>query len=349
MKILHIVRQYGPVGGMERYALEVIKAQAELGANVHVLCEQCHVQPPENVQVHRLGQGMRKPRWLSALLFSRKVTAWIKDRPQPNTIIHSHETTGVHHISTFHGPPFARIRQSGWWKRISLRVYVNLWLEKRELCGPQVQKISPNSELIAGELLDAYPEVEQRLTHPVVPGVEPGVLRPDRDIPSKGGIIGFIGKEWKRKGLDRAVAIVEQLREQRPDCELWVLGPEPETVSHLFKQWQGGYRLLGLTDSREFLPQMDLLLHPARREPFGMVVTEALATQVPALVSSQCGAAKEIAAFQGIVLDENAVITDWVKACDTLLNRTFTPPLYQHSWQDVAREYLDIYASITLK
>jgi len=349
VKILHIVRQYGPVGGMERYALEVTKAQAELGANVHVLCEQCHGEPPENVLIHRLGQGIRKPRWLSALLFSLKVTAWIKDHPQPNTIIHSHETTGVHHITTFHGPPFARILQCGWWKRLSLRVHANLWLEKRELCGQQVQKISPNSELIAQELLDAYPEIEQRLTRPVVPGVEPGVVRADREIPTTGGIIGFIGKEWKRKGLDRAVKIVEQLREKRPDCELWVLGPDPEKVFHLFSHWQGGYRLLGLTETRDILPQMDLLLHPARREPFGMVITEALATQVPVVVSNQCGAAKEVGELQGSVLDEHAATTDWVTACNELLNRNTSLPPYQHSWQDVAREYLDIYASIRLK
>ncbi|GAV20301.1 UDP-glucose:(heptosyl)LPS alpha-1,3-glucosyltransferase [Mariprofundus micogutta] len=348
MKILHIVRQYGPVGGMERYVLEVTKAQAELGANVHVLCECCHVQPPENILVHRLGQGIRKPRWLSALLFSRKVTAWINEHPQLNTIIHSHETTGEHHITTFHGPPFARIRQSGWWKRISLRVYANLWLEERELCAPQVQKVSPNSELIAQELLNAYPETQQRLTRPVVPGVEAGELRSERKIPANGGIICFIGKEWKRKGLDRTVAIVEQLRKQRPDCELWVLGPEPENISHLFKNWHGGYRLLGLADSREILPQVDLLLHPARREPFGMVITEALATQVPVIVSDQCGAASEINALQGLVLDEHAATEKWATACNEFLNRATAPPLYKHSWKDVACEYLDIYASIKL-
>ena len=349
MKVLHIVRQYGPVGGMERYVWEVSKAQAELGAEVHVLCEQCHGTVAGNIQLHLLGQGRRKPRWLSALLFSRRVTSWVKQHPQPYTVIHSHETTGVHHITTFHGPPFARIRQFPWWKRVSLRVYANLWLEARELCGPQVQKITPNSALITRELLSAYPEIKQRLSHPVVPGVEPGIVRPNRQIPANGGIIGFIGKEWKRKGLDRAVAIVEQLREQRPNCELWVLGPVPEKVSHLFKQWQGGYRLLGLSDSREILPQMDLLLHPARREPFGMVITEALATQVPVVLSNQCGAATEVGESQGFVLDENSRSEEWAEACNKLLSRTEPPSLYQHSWHDVAREYIEIYATITLK
>lgn len=349
MKVLHIVRQYGPVGGMERYAWEVSRAQAELGADVQVLCEQSHGAEPDNIRLHKLGQGMRKPRWLSALLFSRRVTAWIKQNPQPDTVIHSHETTALHHITTFHGPPFARIRQFPWWKRLGLRVYANLWLEERELCGDQVQIVTPNSELISRELLAAYPAIRQRLSKPVVPGVEPGQVRPDREIPATGGVIGFVGKEWHRKGLDRAATIVKQLKEQRPDCELWVMGPEPEQVAQLFKGWQGGYQLLGLSDAREVMPKLDLLLHPARREPFGMVITEALATRVPVVISDQCGAAKEIGEQHGKVLDENSVVELWVSACDRLLNRSEAPPLYQHSWSDVAAEYLDLYGSIQLK
>ncbi|ATX82051.1 UDP-glucose:(heptosyl)LPS alpha-1,3-glucosyltransferase [Mariprofundus ferrinatatus] len=346
MKVLHIVRQYGPVGGMERYVWEVSRAQAELGMEVNVLCEEVHGNGHENINVFQLGKGLRKPRWLAALLFSRRVTRWIRKHPQKGTIIHSHETTAVHHITTFHGPPFARIRQYPWWKRVSLRVYANLWLEQRELCGDQVQKVVPNSALIAKELLAAYPSIKARLTDPVIPGVGKCIERPDRIIPPTGGVIGFIGKEWQRKGLDRAIAIVEKLRQSRPECELWVAGPAPDDVAHLFKTWDGGYRLLGLTDSREIMPQLDLLIHPARREPFGMVITEALAANVPAVVSRQCGAASEIGNKQGMVLDESENRSKWVEACNELLNRSEPPPPYQHSWREVALEYANLYRLI---
>ena len=332
---------------MERYVWELSRAQSELGIEVHVLCERCHGKPLGNIRAYQLGQGPRKPRWLSALLFSNKVTSWINKHPQPGTVIHSHETTAVHHITTFHGPPFARIRQYPWWKRISLRVYANLWLEERELCGDQVQMVTPNSAIIAQELLRAYPSIKARLTHPVIPGVGKMKERPDRIIPSDGGVIGFIGKEWHRKGLDRVIAIVSELRKTRPNCELWVAGPAPEDIAHLFKNWDRGFQLLGLTDAQKIMPQLDLLLHPARREPFGMVITEALAAKIPAVVSSECGAASEIGELQGTVLDESESIDSWAKACHTLLSRQTTSPPYQHSWKKVATEYTELYRAIS--
>lgn len=345
MKVLHIVRQFGPVGGMERYVWELAQAQEELGHDVSVLCEVCHKKA--GMKVYELGQGLRKPRWLSALLFSWKVTAWIKSNPQSDRVIHSHETTATHHLTTFHGPPFARIRQGPWWKRLSLRVHANLWLEKRELCGVQVQYVVPNSKLIADELLAAYPNTSKHLALPIIPGVSVGETRPNRQISPTGGVIGFIGKEWKRKGLDRVVSIVEELYKTRPDCELWVVGPEPKEVSHLFNRWKGGYKLLGCANARDIIPQLDLLIHPARREPFGMVITEALASQVPVVVSSQCGAASEVGNNQGKVLD-GSNIEPWAEACDELLSRKVNPPPYQRSWQDVAKAYIDIYRSIQL-
>ena len=40
-------------------------------------------------------------------------------------------------------------------------------------------------------------------------------------------IIGFVGKEWQRKGLPLVVDIAAQLRLARPNLELWVAGPAP--------------------------------------------------------------------------------------------------------------------------
>ena len=39
MKILHVVRRYGPVGGMERYVWELTHELRKLGHEVEVLCE----------------------------------------------------------------------------------------------------------------------------------------------------------------------------------------------------------------------------------------------------------------------------------------------------------------------
>lgn len=340
---LQIVRRYGPVGGMERYVWELAGALAALGHPVTVLCERNHGGERRGITVHELGEIAQRPRWISLLRFSRRVARWLRAHPQPGVLIHSHERVDVQQLTTFHGPPFATIFERGWWRLLSLRVWMQLWLERRELRAPAVV---PNSRFIGDQLRHYYPETAARLTLPVPPGVTPGPVREARSVPAAGGVIGFVGKEWRRKGLDKAVAIVAELRRQRPQLELWVVGPAPAEIEALFAEWNGGYRLLGWAKDFSVYPQLDLLLHPARAEPYGMVIAEAMAAQVPVLVSDRCGIATDIGDDAGTVLALEAPVTDWATACEHQLARDVPPPAFERSWLQVAQEYERIYRAL---
>ena len=341
MKLLHIVRRYGPVGGMERYVWELTRELAAMGHEVTVLCETLEADPADasDINIVELGSIRSKPRWLAHLRFSHKVSQWVATHPDANRIIHSHERTAVHQITTFHGPPFALVRNKPLWKRLSPRIYANLWLEKRELCGPQVKAVIPNSPMIAASLLEFYPELGSTLVEPVVPGVGDIPTRAPRTVSESGGVIGFVGKEWKRKGLDIAVAIVAQLRLRRPDLEFVVAGPKPKEVRFLFNGWDGGYTLLGEADATQLYAGFDLLLHPARQEPYGMVIAEARAAAVPVLVSDLCGISAELDAVQVMSLASDHI--EWSYACEQML--THQPERVIHSWHDVATEQIKCY------
>jgi UDP-glucose:(heptosyl)LPS alpha-1,3-glucosyltransferase len=348
LRVIHVVRKYGPVGGLERTVWELTRELVLKGHVIIVLCEElCADHAPPGVQLHCLGTITPKPRWLAYLRFSRRVFQWLKSHPRPGWIIHSHERIGVHCITTFHSQPFALVRSAPWWKRSSLRAYMNFWLEKRELCGVQVQKVVPCSSYIAGLLIDHYPCVQDRLTSPVIPGITSITKRPHGTVSSSGGIIGFVGKEWQRKGLNTAVAIVHELRKSRPDIELWVAGPEPVEVKHLFSSWNGGYRLLGNVNTQDLYSQLDLLLHPARMEAYGLVIIEAMAACVPVVVSSACGAADDIRKEHGAVLNLNEPVFVWAEAVRKLLDYQISPPGYQHTWEQFAEEYEGIYATLS--
>jgi UDP-glucose:(heptosyl)LPS alpha-1,3-glucosyltransferase len=340
LDILHIVRQYGLVGGMERYAWELSKELAAAGHEVTVLCETLRRKTaPEGVKVIELGGVNPKPRWLAHLRFSRKISAWVKAHPNSKRIIHSHERTAVHHFTTFHGPPFASVKNKRLWQRISLRIFANLWLEKRELCAPQVRAVIPNSPLIADAIKQYYPNVESRLTPAITPGAGEVQPRSNRTLTEEGGAIGFIGKEWKRKGLDIAVNIVAELRKQRPQLEFIIAGPHPDEIRHLFKAWDGGFQLLGEIDSTSFYAQLDLLLHPARQEPYGMVIAEARAAGVPVLVSDNCGIASEL--DEDSVLNQDSEVSTWSQRCHALIGQQ--PESVARSWKDVAEEQIRCY------
>jgi UDP-glucose:(heptosyl)LPS alpha-1,3-glucosyltransferase len=343
---VHVVRRYGPVGGMERYVWEVTRALAASGLRVTVVCERCHAERPPGIEVHELGEVAPRPRWLSLLRFSRRVAAWLRERPQSGALIHSHERLGVHHVTTFHGPPFATIRERGWWRRVSLRVAMQLHLERRELFAPTLRAIVPNSPLIRDQLLRYYPDAATRMHAPIAPGVAAGPPRPPRRVPTDGGVIGFIGKEWKRKGLVHAAVVVAEMRRHRPQLQLWVAGPAPEELGDLFAGWGHGVRLLGWIDPASIYPHIDLLLHPARDEPFGMVITEALSTGVPVVISDRCGAASELPIDSGEVLALDARIEQWAAACSRQLDRSTSPPPYRRSWRNLATEYAVLYQQL---
>ncbi len=344
MKIIHIVRRYGPVGGMERYVWETTRELAKIGHQVQVLCECCVDEKPQGIEVHELGTMTYRPRWLYYWRFGRRVEKWLRSHPQPGWIIHSHERVGVHHVTTFHGPPFASVRDKPWWKKISLRVAMQLYMERREL--RVAQRIVPNSEIISRQLARFYPEYAHKLTSPVVPGVLPGVARTPRRVPADGGIIGFVGREWQRKGLPLAVEIATRLRRVRPQLELWVIGPEEREVRHLFANWHDGYRLFGWRSDNLHFREIDVLLHPAKAEPYGMVITEAMAARVPVVVSDVCGAASQVNMEAGEVVQIAAPVTKWVEAVAEQLERTEAPPQFVRGWDDVARDFSAVYETL---
>ncbi|OGS93141.1 MAG: glycosyl transferase family 1 [Gallionellales bacterium RBG_16_56_9] len=380
MKVLHVVRRYGPVGGMERYVWELTRELRKLGHEVEVLCEVCLAEKPNghdrnvapddetcharfplpnplpqagegangslrefhvnDIAVHELGRIAWRPRWLSLLRFGWRAARWLKKHPHPDWLIHSHERINVHHVTTFHGPPFAGVFEKPFWRLLSIRVLMQLYLERRELTGPHC--IVPNSQVISNQLAHYYPQLAGKLTVPVVPGVQPGKLRAQRTAPAGGGVIGFVGKEWQRKGLPLAAEIVARLRRIRPELELWVVGPQPEEIRHLFAGWRGGYRLLGWS-GQSYYAEFDVLLHPAKAEPYGMVVSEAMAAKVPVVVSDVCGAAAQVAPDAGAVLPLSASLEAWASAVEEQLRRSTPVPQFERSWHEAAREYEKIY------
>lgn len=164
-------------------------------------------------------------------------------------------------------------------------------------------------------------------------------------VPADGGVIGFVGKEWKRKGLPLAVQAVAQLRRTRPNLQLQVIGPEAAEIQYLFAGWTGGYRLLGWSNMAHYA-DFDVLLHPAKAEPYGMVISEAMAAGVPVVVSEVCGAAAQVATDAGTVLPLSAPVEVWSEALEAQLSRNEPVPHFVRSWKQVAQEFEKIYNKV---
>lgn len=102
---------------------------------------------------------------------------------------------------------------------------------------------------------------------------------------SRGDGALFIGQDFHRKGLDVAIASVLRVDGLRLRV---VGGDDPAPFGR-----HARVEFLGQRDdvARE-LARSAVLVHPARHEPFGMVVVEAMLMGVPPVVSSNAGASE---------------------------------------------------------
>ncbi|MBT0569347.1 glycosyltransferase family 4 protein [Curvibacter sp. CHRR-16] len=344
MQITLVVRRFGPVGGMESYVFQLAQTLQQRGHAITVLCEQICSAVPVGITAHALGAQRPRPRWLALWRFGQRVERWLRDHPEPGRIVHSHERLGCHHVTTWHGSVFATVFDKPWWYRWSLRVWMHLYLEQREL--RVARQVVPVSYVTAQQIADWYPSLLMRLTTPVLPAVQSPAQRPERLVPEDGGVIGFVGREWQRKGLQNAVTIVQALRQQRPRLQLCVVGVPAHEVATVLAPLEGCVQCIPWGEKVPY-EQFDVLLHPAQSEPFGMVVTEAMAAGVPVVVSNACGAAQEVKAASGTVLDLRQPVSEWASAVELQLLRTKPVPPYVRSWEQVALEYETLYQQMT--
>ena len=347
MNVVQIVKKFGPVGGMEEYAYRLTQELFKLGCNVTVLCEKNCATALNGIDIIELGEHS-KPHWLSHYRFSAKVNHWLTRSPLANRIVHSHERQSMHHVSTFHTTPF-NLGKHSVSKFLSLRNFFYEKLEKRELFGHHAHAIVPVSNSLGDLIRGKHPEAHNILKRAIHPGVDLRLSHAQSKcgVPSGGGTLGFIGKEWERKGLPKAINIWRELKKIRPNLKLRVAGVSSEVVSHLIEKPDTNIEILGFVKEKEsFYQSIDLLLHPAKLEAFGMVIGEALSMQVPVLCSSECGAAEILKGKDGGgAISCNAKLHDWVGETEALLSSS-QKIYYQNEWSFVAKLYMKMYRKI---
>ncbi len=132
--------------------------------------------------------------------------------------------------------------------------------------------------------------------------------RRELGIPENETVLILVGTNFMRKGMDRALLAVKNLKEKGIRCRLLIAGNDP--LPAMNKR----IREAGLSDSALFLgPRRDvsalllasdLMIHPAREEGAGTVLIEALAAGIPVVCTGGCGFAHYVAEACGLVLEE---------------------------------------------
>jgi len=349
LKILYITRTFGPVGGMERYAFEVAREMVRRGHQVSALCRS--IDEPSaagcGVEVIKLNPKPAKRGWHDRYVFRDVVNEFLGDPAARERfdIIHSHENTVGQHVSTEHGPCTAQGLRLKPWKHLDFSARKNLAIETDKFRTSSLRALVSCSQRVQDIVVREYPFLANKITRVITPAytylqhVTKGPARRSR-------VLGFMGRDWKRKGLPKAIEIFRRLRRQDPSWTMLIAGCPAESLpDKLVRTLPEGAQLLGRSDPEEFFGRIDVLAHPATDEPFGMVMSEALTCGVPVVFSDQCGAAAHLQSDGLRVLPVDDPVSDWARAVADLAGCTFALPKAR-TWSDVAAEHEGLYGEI---
>ena len=172
LRVLHVVRRFGCVGGMETYVWYLTHELVNLGVSVEVLCQSIESDVDPKITLHRLQPSLMKRRWKAMRDFRAKCDEFWRVYPDKDqVIVHSHERCSFHHISTFHGPPMPPDADLNFFQRFSPRIKAWKALEIEEISGEQVERVVPVSSVIKNQLMARYPTLLIKFASPVLPGL----------------------------------------------------------------------------------------------------------------------------------------------------------------------------------
>ena len=335
---------------MERYVFETARGVASRGHDVSVLCRTAGADTEaEGGALEKILLPMKtaKRGWQDRVLFARAVADYVSSQTDEIArfdLIHSHENTNCQHVSTEHGTCTLAGLQRAPWKFADYSAIRNLMLERAKFAAPKLAALVGCSARVEASVLTSYPVLRGKL-RAVIPPAD-AYLNSAPRLSRDGFVLGFIGADWKRKGLRKALEIFRCLRAFDPRWTMIIAGKEASQLPRkLVTSLPNGASIAGRVDPEDFYGMIDVLLHPAEDEPYGMVIGEALSAGVPVVVSDQCGCAQHLRATGMRVVDLNSEVSHWANACAEARQQDagLESP---RSWMDVAREHEKLYEQI---
>jgi glycosyltransferase involved in cell wall biosynthesis len=190
------------------------------------------------------------------------------------------------------------------------------------------------------------------------PGVDVNLFQPDNEKSRTGPTkFVFVGTALRRKGFDVLLEAFRMTSGAFPATELHVIG-DPESASR-FRRYSSDkvvtHGKLSRRELAQLLGMMDCLVLPSRIESFGMVVMEALAAGIPAIVTPNVGAADIITAGKNgwiIPVGSAVALSERLSWCCTEPNRAremrrdCMASAARHQWVDYRKRVVSIVEAV---
>ena len=311
MKIALVHKRLDLHGGTERDLFTTAEGLRDLGHDVHLFCCEFHVAAPLGVVPHRipsLGLG-RTARLLSLAMRAPKMIeeaaceiVMTFDRMPECAVL---RCGGGTHRGFLNRLAAERGALGRLWRNASPYHRTLLALEKRLYHSPRVKKIVAVSAEVKRDIMSNYKVAKDRISilyngvdlcrfHPQRRRQAGPMVRARWKIPAEAPLVLFVGSGFRRKGLDRLLAIWNSAR--LAETYLLVVGSDARLGS--YRTWAdsiapGRIVFAGRQDQIEnYYGAADVVALPSMQEAFGNVILEALASGLPVVVSRAVGASE---------------------------------------------------------
>ena len=317
MKLGFILFDYFPFGGLQRDCVKIARTCAARGHSVTLLTRTWRGEQPSELGVVVCGR-----RGLSNISRNRHFLRELETRlPELGLdgVVGFNKMPG---LDVYFGADpcyLARIKRTKpWWHPWLPRYRHYAALERSVFAtgvATQIMLLTPQEIPVYQKFYgteDRFhvlpPNVPRRTFSPAEQADVRRRIRYENGWPEDARLVVFIGSDFKRKGLDRALQALAALpAEVRGNTRLAVLGQcRPGRFERLARTLAVDSQVCfmgGRHDAPDWMLAADLLAHPAYSETAGMVLVEAITAGLPVLTTEVCGYAFHVAkAKAGIVL-----------------------------------------------
>jgi UDP-glucose:(heptosyl)LPS alpha-1,3-glucosyltransferase len=309
MRLTFVLFHYFPYGGLERDMLTMAHACRERGHEITIYTSAWQGPRPADIAVVELpvraltnhGRG---------LAFIERFQAALRAAP-PSVVVGFNKMPGldVYYAADvcFAHKAFA---ERGFLYRLMPRARHYLELESAVFGSASNTEILIIAKAQIPVFQHYYATPSERM-HLLAPGIRRDcvmppdyaerrrALRREYALTAAERLILFVGSDYRRKGLDRALRGIAALDEPlRKHVRLWVVGQDKPAPFLNLVRTLGLEQQVRFLGARDDVPQLmwsaDLLLHPAYSEAAGLVLLEAMVAGLPVIASAACGYAHHI-------------------------------------------------------
>jgi len=165
------------------------------------------------------------------------------------------------------------------WVAVEGRALERLYEWERRLYGDALHIFTLGGPA-ARSVVDFYDVPQERVT--VVGGGANFDVLPDRPTSSREPTVLYVGSDWRRKGGDVLIDAFRRVRSGHPEARLQIVGTEEPAA-------EDGVEVLGFLRDRDRVADMyaraSVFCLPSRFEPYGLAPIEAMAHELPCVVT----------------------------------------------------------------